>query len=172
MTVPLRRHHRLASLTRIVAAAVWLASGLALGSAWAQPTAEPGGRVELESTVFDVGRKLRCPTCVSESVAGSNSAIANEMRNEIREPLQEGRTEREILALYRERYGDWILLEPPREGIHLWVWALPVIAVASGVAALAFLMFRWTRASRAADAEEPLGPDDRRRVREALGEPR
>ncbi len=153
-----------------IAAALLIAVGLASGSVAAQPTAGPGAQIELESTVFDVGRQLRCPTCVSESVAGSNSAIATEMRSEIRELLQEGRTEREILALYRERYGDWILLEPPREGIHLWVWALPAIALAAGVGGLALLMVRWTRASRAAEREEPLDPDARRRVREALEE--
>ncbi|MEX2501046.1 MAG: cytochrome c-type biogenesis protein [Trueperaceae bacterium] len=148
--------------------AVVLLTGVAGAQEAAPPGAAGGGAVELESNVFEIGRQLRCPTCVSQSVADSNSAIATEMRTEIRELLQDGRTEREVLALYRERYGDWILLEPPREGIHLLVWALPAIAVGLGVAALVLLMVRWTRASRAAAREAPPDPAQLARVRAEL----
>ncbi len=120
----------------------------------------------LDPQVFEIGAGLRCPTCVSESVAESNSAIAREMRLLIQDQLDAGSSRAEIHAFFQERYGDWILLDPPRRGVLLIVWLLPVAALAVGGVALALLVRRW----RAAAAEVPpeLDPADRARVRAAL----
>lgn len=127
-----------------------------------------GGEVELESRVFEIARQLRCPTCVSESVADSSARISIEMREQIQEQLQAGRSEAEILAFFQERYGDWILLEPPREGLHLWVWLLPGIALAAGAGGLTLLLVRWTRATRREAEQAPPPEEDLARVRAAL----
>jgi len=122
-------------------------------------------QVQLERQVFDIGRKLRCPVCVSESVADSAAQIAVEMRDIIQQQLQEGRSEKEILAFFQERYGDWILLDPPKRGLHLLVWILPVVAAVAGAALLAVFVRRWLRSSGAAlEVDEA----DLERVREAL----
>jgi len=123
---------------------------------------------QLEARVFEISRKLRCPTCVSESVADSNAGISIEMRNEIQAQLQAGASEAEILAFFQDRYGDWILLEPPRRGIHLVVWWLPGIALAAGVIGLATLMVRWTRNAQQATHEAQADDADLARVRAAL----
>jgi cytochrome c-type biogenesis protein CcmH len=119
----------------------------------------------LDPEVFEIGRALRCPTCVSESVSESSSAIAQEMRGLIQEQLAQGRDRAAILAFFQERYGDWILLEPPRRGVLLWVWILPIAAAAAGAAWLLVSMRRWRRA---AERVSPLAPDDLARVRAAL----
>ena len=82
-------------------------------------TETPAAAVQLQSRVFEIARQLRCPVCVSESVGDSNASIAIEMRNQIQDQLEAGRSEAEIMAFFQERYGDWILLEPPRRGVHL-----------------------------------------------------
>ena len=110
--------------------------------------------VQIESRVFDIARKLRCPVCVSESVADSNAQLAQQMRALIQQQLEEGRSEAQIFAYFTNRYGDWIMLEPPRRGIHLVVWILPVVAGLSGVAAVVFLVRRWL-----ASAREPIVVD-------------
>lgn len=162
---------RSGALRRLVRAAALALVAALLATAPAQETASgPGATVELQSRVFDITRQLRCPTCVSESVADSNAAIAIEMRNQVQTQLEDGRGEAEILAFFQERYGDWVLLEPPRRGVHLFVWWLPGIALAAGAGGLGLLMVRWTRNAKRAGAEAPPDDDDLARVRAALGE--
>lgn len=160
-------------LTRTIGTWLLAFAGLTtLTPGWAQVSAPEAGRagtaVELEARVFDIARQLRCPTCVSESVADSNANISIEMRRQIQTQLEAGASEAEILAFFQERYGDWILLEPPRRGIHLLVWWLPGIALVAGAGGLALLMVRWTRAGRRADAEGTVEDGDLARVRAAL----
>ncbi len=101
-----------------------------LGLLWGLALAQEGGPPpDLSPEVFEIARALRCPVCQGESAAESNSGIAQEMRRLIAEMLQEGKTEAEIKAFFVERYGDWILFEPPRRGLTLWVWVLPPVAL-------------------------------------------
>lgn len=132
--------------------------------AWAQDGA--GAVVELDNRVFELSRQLRCPVCTSESVGDSSAAISIEMRNEIRDQIALGKTDAEILAFFQERYGDWVLLEPPREGIHLFVWILPVVGVAAGAVGLALLMNRWLAKARA--PIEDVDDEDLARVEQAM----
>lgn len=159
------------ALHRLVRAALLALAATLLATAFAQEASRgPGSTVELQSRVFDITRQLRCPTCVSESVADSNAAIAIEMRNQVQNQLEDGRSETEILAFFQERYGDWVLLEPPRRGVHLLVWWLPGIALAAGAGGLGLLMVRWTRNARREGTEARPDDDDLARVRAALGE--
>lgn len=119
----------------------------------------------LESQVFEIARELRCPVCTSESVGDSSSSVAIEMRNIIQDQLQEGKSKPEILAFFQERYGDWIMLEPPKRGVHLLVWLLPVVAALFGVGLLALLLKRWTKKSQAPIA---ISDEDLERVREEM----
>lgn len=111
-------------------------------------------QVQLEQEVFEIARLLRCPTCVSETVADSSATVSIEMRNIIREQLQEGRSRAEVLAFFQERYGDWILLEPPRRGLHLVVWIAPILASMLAFGSLVFFFRRWTR-----NAQMPIEVD-------------
>ena len=119
----------------------------------------------IEPLVFEIGRELRCPTCVAESVGESNAAIAREMRVLIQEQLDQGASRSEVLAYFQERYGDWILLNPPMRGMNLVVWLLPLVAAALGLLVLARLLKRWRGA-----AEEPVtvDPAELERVRAEL----
>ncbi len=110
--------------------------------------------VELAPEVFDIAARLRCPVCVSETVAQSSSGTAVEMREIIGRRLAAGESEEEIFAYFQQRYGDWILLEPPRRGIYLVVWLLPVVVAVAIAAGVAVLAVRWTRRGR-----EPIEVD-------------
>lgn len=147
------------ALRRLLVASALLAGGAA---AFAQ--------VELGPEVFEIASQLRCPVCISENVAQSASPTAAEMRRIIGQQLEAGASEAEILAYFQQRYGDWILLEPPRRGIYLVVWLLPlVVAVVIG-GSVALLVRRWTRKGRERVEVDPAYLDVVRR--EALGEGR
>ncbi len=135
---------------------------LLVGSAAAQDR-------ELDPRVFEIGRELRCPTCVAESVSESNAAIAREMRALIQEQLDQGSSRTEVLAFFQERYGDWILYNPPMRGLNLIVWALPVVVALLAVAYVARLLRRWRAA--ADTAPDDVDPDDLDRVRAELQGP-
>ena len=154
-----RRTSRARLATRLLTAlAVVLAACIS-----ALALAQDGG---LDQRVFEIARQLRCPVCVSESVADSNARVSIEMREVIQQQLEEGRSEAEILAFFQNRYGDWILLEPPRRGVHLVVWLLPVIAVVLAAVGLGMYVRRWLAAGR---ATPDVDDADLERVRRELG---
>lgn len=121
--------------------------------------------VQLDSRVFEIARQLRCPVCTSESVADSSVELAQQMRQIIKDQLEAGRSEREILAYFQQRYGDWILLDPPKRGVHLLVWLLPVVVGAAAVVVVISMARRWLAASA---KTEDVSQADLERVRAAL----
>lgn len=123
-------------------------------------------QVQLEQEVFNIAGELRCPVCRSESAADSNSESSIEFRTIIREGLEAGESREQIIASFQRRYGDWILLDPPRRGLYLWVWGLPLAAGLAGLTFLGVLFLRW-RKNAAAPAEISL--EERERVQRELG---
>jgi cytochrome c-type biogenesis protein CcmH len=119
----------------------------------------------LDPKVFEIARELRCPVCTAESVGDSSASIAIEMRDVIQQQLQEGKSKKEILAFFQERYGDWILLNPPKRGVHLLVWLLPLVVALVGVSFLVMYLRRWTK-----QAQTPVeaSTEDLERVREEM----
>jgi cytochrome c-type biogenesis protein CcmH len=95
---------------------------------------------ELDQEVRAVARRLQCPICESVSVADSPSELAGQMRAIIRAKLQEGQSSDEIVAYFVDRYGESVLVEPPRHGVGLIVWLAPVAALLVGALALGLWM--------------------------------
>ena len=123
-------------------------------------------QVQLEQQVFKIASELRCPVCRAESASDSSSASSVEFRNIIREKLQAGQSEKEILRFFQGKYGDWILMDPPRRGLYLWVWGLPLAAGVLGLGLLGYFLTRWRKN---AAAPQDISPSDRERVQRELG---
>ena len=123
-------------------------------------------QVQLEQQVFKLAGELRCPVCRAESASDSSSASSVEFRKIIREKLQAGQSEAQILGFFQGKYGDWILMDPPRRGLYLWVWGLPLAAGALGLGVLGYFLTRWRKN---AAAPQELSLEDRERVRRELG---
>jgi len=100
----------------------------------------------IERTEVLAGR-LRCPTCQTVSVAESPSETARAMREIIAQQIAAGRSDDEIIAFFVDRYGPWILLDPPRAGPGWLLWLLPPVVLAVGVV-IAVLRKRRTGAGR------------------------
>lgn len=87
----------------------------------------------LSSRVASVAGTLRCPTCTAESVADSNSTMAQSMRHEIRDQLQQGRSPDQIRSWFENRYGERVLLMPHPRGLALVLWVVPLGVLAGGL---------------------------------------
>jgi len=123
--------------------------GLAAAPATPQPpTPSAGAQPVSEPEVYEVAAQLRCVVCQTLSVADSPSEMAGQMRGIVRERLAAGESPAQVRQYFVDRYGDWILLAPPRRGFTLLVWLAPLIAVLVGVAIVAVRVSRWTRGRR------------------------
>lgn len=76
--------------------------------------------------------ELRCPKCLNTNLAGSDAPIAVDLRRAVRRLLDEGKTDKEILAFLHERYGDFVLYDPPFKASTALLWLLPVILLVVG----------------------------------------
>ncbi|MEU4511106.1 cytochrome c-type biogenesis protein CcmH [Nonomuraea wenchangensis] len=109
---------------RLAALILTVLAALAL---WNSAQREPG----LAERTHDLAAMLRCPDCAGVSAAESSSAMALSVRTEIERLLRAGVGDDDILRHFRQRYGEWILLSPPTEGLPLMLWALPAAALAA-----------------------------------------
>ena len=107
---------------------------------------------DLEEQVQEIALLLRCPVCQNLSVGDSPSELAREMRGLIREQLQQGKTPADVLAYFVARYGEWILLAPPKRGLNLIIWVLPFVLMVVGGVALYLGARRWVHRGVATQA--------------------
>jgi cytochrome c-type biogenesis protein CcmH len=98
----------------------------------------------LEARVRAVSSELRCPVCQGESIQDSPAALAQEMRNIVREQLAAGRTPDEVKAYFVDKYGEWILLRPRAQGWNMLVYVLPLVVLLIGAAVIVRATRRWT----------------------------
>lgn len=137
-------------------------------AALVQPAAamQPGEMLEdpaLEARAQEIGKQLRCLVCQNQSIFDSNAGLAYDLRMLLRERLVAGDTDAQALAYVADRYGDYVLLNPP-VGVHTAaLWAAPVafLLVALGVGAV------YLRRRRVPVADD-LSPEEVANARELL----
>lgn len=92
----------------------------------------------LEARARALSRDLRCVQCQSESIDDSNASIARDLRILVRERLVAGDTDAQLRAYLVERYGEFVLLNPPVQGLNWLLWlAGPAMLLAGGAIAVA-----------------------------------
>ncbi len=90
--------------------------------------------------VRSITSRLKCPVCQGESVADSPSQSAQDITALVRQQVTAGNTDGQIEQFFVDRYGQWILLDPPRRGTTAVLWAVPLLAVTAGAVALISLL--------------------------------
>ncbi len=122
----------------------------------------------LEQRARDISKGLRCVVCQNESIDASNADLAKDLRVLVRDRLQEGDTNEEVVAYIVARYGEFVLLEP-RFAPHTYLlWLAPLALLLFGLA-LALKAFRG-RASVQSEAPKPLSEAERARLNRLLSE--
>jgi cytochrome c-type biogenesis protein CcmH len=103
----------------------------------------------LERRVMDLSGELRCLVCQNQTLADSNAPLAVDLRNQIREQLQGGATERDVMDFMVARYGDFVLYRPPLKAstVALWFGPFALLVVA------AYVLLRRITRRRTPDAE-------------------
>jgi len=103
--------------------------------------------------------EIRCPKCQNVNIAGSDAPIAKDLRITVHRLLSEGRSDDEILTFLQERYGDFVLYNPPLRSNTLLLWLVPLFGFLVIVAVVLRMARRAPEVSElsAADAERLQG---------------
>jgi cytochrome c-type biogenesis protein CcmH len=91
----------------------------------------------LEKRVQQLSHELRCLVCQNQTLADSNAPLAVDLRNQVREQLKSGKSERDVIDFLVARYGDFVLYRPPLKASTVLLWTGPFILLAFGL----FLLF-------------------------------
>ncbi len=109
----------------------------------------------LDRRVMNLAHELRCLVCQNETLADSQAPLAADLRNQIREQLAAGKSEKDVVDFLVARYGDFVLYDPPFKASTALLWTGPFLFLALG----AFLLVRFVRRRRV--AEPALSPAQR-----------
>jgi cytochrome c-type biogenesis protein CcmH len=119
---------------------------------------------ELEAKVQTIAIELRCLVCQNETIAGSHADLAVDLRNQIRNQLQSGKSKDDIIAYMVDRYGDFVLYKPPVKSNTLVLWFGPFVILLIGLWAL----LRHIRQDRVGVTLDSGNPDDVLKARALL----
>lgn len=144
---------RLAALFLLFLPATWIA---------AKEAAPASPDPVLEHRVMALAEELRCLVCQNQTLADSNAPLAEDLRNQIREQMRKGNSDREVVDFLVARYGDFVLYRPPLKATTVLLWFGPLLLLALGFAVLLRRLLR-----RRQSKEIEMSAADRRRA-EAL----
>ena len=76
--------------------------------------------------------ELRCLVCQNQSIAESNADLAVDLKKQVAKQISDGKTDREILQYMEDRYGEFVLYNPPItvENSFLWLGPFFVVVIA------------------------------------------
>jgi cytochrome c-type biogenesis protein CcmH len=117
----------------------------------------------LEKKMTEIAAELRCLVCQNQTIADSNADLAVDLRRQVREMLQQGKGQQEILDYMTARYGDFVLYRPPLKGTTAVLWFAPGVLLVLGAVVLVIVLRRRARLSDDAfetDDDPLLAPAD------------
>ena len=131
---------------------VFLAA-LAASAGAVQPSEKLGDPV-LESRARSISAGLRCLVCQNQSIDDSDADLAHDLRILVRERLQAGDTDEQVQHYLVDRYGDYVLLNPPFKTSTLALWIGPPVFVLIGLGAVISFYRRRRESPGVLSAEE------------------
>lgn len=128
----------------------------------AQPLEDPA----IEQRMKHLTKELRCLVCQNETLADSQAPLAEDLRREIREQIKAGKTDQEILAYATQRYGDFVLYNPPVKATTYLLWFGPFVLLLGGTV----FLYRYVKRRRELIDVKPLSMEERQRAEKLLKE--
>lgn len=136
-------------------------------SAWAAPMETFEFESEAQEKTFrKLSDELRCLVCQNQSIADSNAGLAKDLRAEIHSMLQAGKSEDEIKEFMVDRYGDYVLYEPPLEPMTWLLWFGPMLIFIIGL----FYARRFIAQQNASDVPQELSAEEIERLKDLQSE--
>ena len=132
--------------------------------------AETVDETEIDERVREIAKNLRCTVCQTENIWESGAPLAHQMREVVRERVTLGHSNEDILIYFHSRYGDYIMMEPPKHGYNWLIWLGPFLLLLGGGVLLAKEIKGWVTRTPAPPTEvpPPLDEESRRRIEQEL----
>lgn len=134
-----------------------------VGLSWGKEAAPLAEDPAIEQRMIDISEEMRCLVCQNESLSGSRSELAQDLRNELRQLLRDGKTDAEIKEFMVTRYGDFVLYRPPVKTSTWVLWGGPFLLLV-----LAFLFLLRHVGRGIVDEEQDLSEDEKQRAQRLL----
>ena len=95
--------------------------------------------VAQEERFLSLLNELRCPKCQGSNLSGSNAPIAIDLKREVYRLVKLGKTEKEVKNYLVDRYGNFIVYDPPFETDTYALWLAPLLLF---LVAMSVILFR------------------------------
>jgi cytochrome c-type biogenesis protein CcmH len=115
---------------------------------------------EQQAQAKEIQTELWCPICQGVRLDVCEQKVCQQMRDMIDEMLVEGKSKQEIIDEFVDQYGVVILGEPPKQGINIMAWLMPVLLVVVGLGFAFWMSKKWTQKNPAAAAVDTTAPPD------------
>jgi len=122
----------------------------------------------LEARARDISQGLRCLVCRNENIDDSNADLARDLRLLVRERLEAGDSDTEVVDYITDRYGEYVLLMPTTGGANWLLWAAGPLLFVGGLGLAALYIRRRGQASEA--GEGALSDEERARLERILND--
>jgi len=112
----------------------------------------------IEARMLSITTELRCLVCQNQTIADSHAGLAVDLRKQVREMIQRGESDRQIIDYMTARYGDFVLYRPPLKGTTAALWFGPAALLVAGVVVLGLTLRR--RSRMRPEQFEPEAPEE------------
>jgi cytochrome c-type biogenesis protein CcmH len=111
---------------------ILIAAGLAMSLLVAATSAHAQTDAAFEARLKTLSEELRCLVCQNQTLADSTAPLAEDLRREVRELAQQGKSDAEIKQYLVARYGDFVLYRPPVKPTTWLLWFGPFAFLLGG----------------------------------------
>ena len=118
---------------------------------------------EKQKTYEALTSQLRCLVCQNQTIADSHAELAGDLRRQVYEMLQQGKSQDDIIQFMTARYGDFVLYNPPFKAKTGLLWVGPFAFLLIGLVMIVWIIYRKAKTQQAA-----LDPAQKQKIRELL----